>query len=196
VKDEAALGAGEEILELGKFRDQPCRLADPVGMELEHDVPPLDHLTRRRHRHPIMRQVATDDGEIGRRKSADIVTDKGNARALADQMDLEFRVEIPDVALPGIVIEPPEKAFVDAVMMCSKVGVLEENGPGLGSAALWASRILVRVATFFSGRVSLDGRCRRAITGAVWSHAFRSHCGVEQTPGQSAPTAATRSRSR
>lgn len=114
IEHEAALGAGKEVFQFREFRQQPHGLADPVRVELQHDIPPFDNLARRRHRHPVVRQVAADDGEIGRREGADIIADERDTRALANEVDLELRMEIPDIALPGIIVEPPEKALVDA----------------------------------------------------------------------------------
>ncbi|MNT99984.1 hypothetical protein D3C71_2178770 [compost metagenome] len=54
-----------------------------------------------------MRQVAADDGEITRTELADMITDEGKARGLADEMDFDLRMEVPDVPFPGIVVETP-----------------------------------------------------------------------------------------
>ncbi len=106
--------AGKKIFQLGEFRQQLRRLPDAVRVELHDDIAALDHLAGRRHRHPVMRQVAADDGKIGRGEGAYIVADKGHTGALANEVDLELRMEIPDITLPRIVIDAPEKAFIDA----------------------------------------------------------------------------------
>ncbi len=101
---------GVDLRELGKARG---RGPHALGVELQHDVASGDHFAGRGRGNPVVRQIAPDDREMPRLERLDVVADERHADAFAHEMDFVFRVDVPDVARPRIIVEAPQEALAD-----------------------------------------------------------------------------------
>ena len=70
-----------------------------------------------------MREIAADDGEVPRRETLDVVADQGHAFALAHEVDFVLGMHVPNVALPGIIVQAPQKGLA-----CISYNVLDDRG--------------------------------------------------------------------
>jgi len=109
MKDHPAQRPFQERFQFAQFRQQACRPAQPLRIELQDDVAAFDQFARLHRGDPIMRQAATDDCQIARPKLADVIANQNHTGGFSQQVDLVLRMEVPDIALPGIVVEPPQE---------------------------------------------------------------------------------------
>ena len=80
-----------------------------------------------------MGQVGTDQRDMTRAKRTDVIAGDQLAAALADQMDLEFRMMVPASQGVGVVVFVPAKAMIGLRQDDFQLGgsLLEQSGSAI-----------------------------------------------------------------
>ena len=107
---EAPQGVAQERLKIGKLGKDIRPRAQQFGGELNHHVPPFDHLAGLEIADPVMRQIGAREHEIAGAELADMVADELAPVRAGDEVNFIFGMIVParDVAWT-IVLMPFER---------------------------------------------------------------------------------------
>jgi hypothetical protein len=106
---QAAPGLFEQRLHVAEFRQGLAQGEEGAAVELQHHIAAVQVFAGGQVADPVVGQVRADQRNMPGTECADVIARHQLAAALADQVDLEFRVVIPARQFVGVVMFEPAK---------------------------------------------------------------------------------------